>query len=119
MPAFACRIAAAGVVTALALALFVFSTARSFAGGGANGTSRSIAGPPIKHHVSRALPVGGVPLAVGGAYLTTALRSRYPPADPLYGFYGGPAYYGGPLYFRPYYDGFGPIYFETHPIVEW
>lgn len=52
--------------------------------------------------------------------LTTALASQRGYSwGPEYGYYGGPDYYGGPYYYRPYFDGVSPIYFATHPIVEW
>jgi hypothetical protein len=61
-----------------------------------------------------------VVVVVTSGRLTTALASRrgyY--SGPDYGYYGGPDYYGGPYYYRPYFDGASPVYFATHPIVEW
>ena len=51
--------------------------------------------------------------------LVTELATRGGYVDPYYGYYGGPVYYGGPYYYRPYFDGVSPVYFATHPIVEW
>jgi hypothetical protein len=61
--------------------------------------------------------VGGR-VATGGQ-MVTELTSRNWYIDPHYGYYGGPDYYGGPYYYRPYFDGASPVYFATHPIVEW
>ena len=61
--------------------------------------------------------VGG--RVVTGGRLVTELSSRNWYIDPQFGYYGGPDYYGGPYYYRPYFDGASPVYFATHPIVEW
>jgi hypothetical protein len=73
---------------------------------------------PVHHRRThyRTGPVTSVPIVLGEEHLSTSIRKYH---DPLYSYYGGPVYYGGPYYYRPYYDGVGPTYFATHPIVEW
>jgi hypothetical protein len=73
-------------------------------------------------HYWRGAPVITAPVVgvVTSGRLTTSLASRYGyDGPPDLGYYGGPHYYGGPYYYRPYFDGAGPYYFGTHPIVEW
>jgi hypothetical protein len=74
-----------------------------------------------RRHHWRELPVVTAPVVVGvtSGRLTTELASRSGYSDPYYGYYGGPVYYGGPYYYPPYFDGAGPLYYATHPIVEW
>ena len=61
--------------------------------------------------------VGAGVVTSGQMVTEMARRTWY--IDPQWGYYGGPDYYGGPYYYRPYYDGASPLYFATHPIVEW
>jgi hypothetical protein len=75
----------------------------------------------VSSHHRRSGPVA-VPVVavVPNERLTTALANQYGyNFDPYLGYYGGPVYYGGPYYYRPYFDGASPVYFATHPIVEW
>jgi hypothetical protein len=82
--------------------------------------SKRVAAAASVHHGrrwQRTDVVGG--RVVTGGRLVTELSSRNWYIDPQFGYYGGPDYYGGPYYYRPYFDGASPVYFATHPIVEW